>query len=526
MEKKKVIILGGGIGGLSAAYALSKRTDEFDITIIEKNNYLGGQATENIYKTKDDASLVCWHVISSRHKFLLGIMEELIGEDGEKISSHLKIINKIIYCLKNRNYTEYDDSFIANELKTFNSAFENIYGRKISKKDRYILYKIYTYSSMISEERLITYDTILWKVYIKNLSDDVKQWILYFTSIYLGIDCNKVSAYYMFRLIRNIKAYDKKNQTTKFYVFDGPISTILFDPWKKCLEERGVKILLNHSVDHIYHTNMLSTISTINVKYNNKDIIFTSDIFINALDSKNLSKLYPISNRFTELYENSKFVQTKILYHIPFRLRSINITTTVLVLPNAPWFLLVRIVEDLWDSEKHDYLLCGIGIWDAPGLNGKKAINCTREELAEECWNQINTNYDIIIQKTIPKWSIWDSFEFDIEINEEDTDEPRFNNNINIQNLRPDYIDKHLTNFYHATSYAKTNTNIYNMESAVEAGIKTSNIICKKQDKISQKKNVQNLPKFSKIPVTNAMKVCRFIDKYLFLMSKYIDKDK
>ena len=136
---------------------------------------------------------------------------------------------------------------------------------------------------------------------------------------------------------------------------------------------------------------------------------------------------------------------------------------------------------------------------------------------------------DVLIQPDIDgkrsKW-IAKMIEFDIEINEEDTDEPRFNNNINIQNLRPDYIDKHLTNFYHATSYTKTNTNIYNMESAVEAGIKTSNIICKKQDKISQKKNVQNLPKFSKIPVTNAMKVCRFIDKYLFLMSKYIDKDK
>ena len=42
MHKKRILILGGGISGLSLAYFLSKRSDCFDIHLLEKNHRLGG----------------------------------------------------------------------------------------------------------------------------------------------------------------------------------------------------------------------------------------------------------------------------------------------------------------------------------------------------------------------------------------------------------------------------------------------------------------------------------------------------
>lgn len=42
MEKKKVLIIGGGLGGLSAAISL-KKNPNYDVTIIEKNPHLGGK---------------------------------------------------------------------------------------------------------------------------------------------------------------------------------------------------------------------------------------------------------------------------------------------------------------------------------------------------------------------------------------------------------------------------------------------------------------------------------------------------
>ena len=46
MVKKKVVIIGGGFAGLSVAHILCQYKD-FDITIIEKEIELGGQAASN-----------------------------------------------------------------------------------------------------------------------------------------------------------------------------------------------------------------------------------------------------------------------------------------------------------------------------------------------------------------------------------------------------------------------------------------------------------------------------------------------
>ena len=42
-KKKKVVIIGAGIGGLSTAAVLS--FSGFDVTILEKNNHIGGKAS-------------------------------------------------------------------------------------------------------------------------------------------------------------------------------------------------------------------------------------------------------------------------------------------------------------------------------------------------------------------------------------------------------------------------------------------------------------------------------------------------
>ena len=47
--KKKVIILGAGITGLVTAYYFSQDKD-FEVTLIEKNKYVGGTAMAFEYK--------------------------------------------------------------------------------------------------------------------------------------------------------------------------------------------------------------------------------------------------------------------------------------------------------------------------------------------------------------------------------------------------------------------------------------------------------------------------------------------
>ena len=52
MKKKKVIIVGAGMGGLTSAAYLSK--DNYDVLLIEKNNIWIGTISSGIFKIKSN----------------------------------------------------------------------------------------------------------------------------------------------------------------------------------------------------------------------------------------------------------------------------------------------------------------------------------------------------------------------------------------------------------------------------------------------------------------------------------------
>ena len=56
-NKKRVCIIGGGISGLSAAWALARHPDRFDFVLYEKNDYLGGNAV-TVEIPQDDGSKI------------------------------------------------------------------------------------------------------------------------------------------------------------------------------------------------------------------------------------------------------------------------------------------------------------------------------------------------------------------------------------------------------------------------------------------------------------------------------------
>ena len=477
--KKKVVILGGGIGGLSVAHKLSKNNN-LDITLIEQNNHLGGQAAAKLDSDGNQTEL-CWHAVSSGYEYFADIMDEIISDDV-KLISHLKPLDKFIYAMKDKNYVERTNSFITDFKNSFFSGYKKLYGSHPPLQDIVSLAKIYFYANTISEERLKKYDSILWADYIKHLSPNVKRWILDSTSIYLGMDYSKLSVHFIFVLMRTPSPKTKLDRTHIFYSFDGSMFDVLFVPWKNFLQSKNVKFLMNTQVKKISaYEDVITHIEVCEYSSCDKNKIskIEADVFVNAMDAKNLANLFHCE-KYNTLYNNSRQIQTQVLYYLPYRLQSINDQPTVIILPDTPWFLMVRIEGDLWQLEDKDYLSCGIGIWDTKGINGKNALNCTPEELAIECWDQINNSqHNLKLPISVPEWNVWDSFKFNKETGELDTYEPKFSNNINTYAHRPENKDDNYLNLYHATAYVKTRTHIYNMESAAEAGTITADRILK-----------------------------------------------
>jgi uncharacterized protein with NAD-binding domain and iron-sulfur cluster len=524
MEKKHVIIMGAGIGGMAAAHELSKN-DNYKITIIERSSILGGQCAESnidrsidneieddcdIHNHNNDYTAICWHALSSGYKNFLEILDELVDASGNKLISNLKPLSRFIYAMKDYNHTEMGNAFITKDFRNFGDGFRNLYKRDIPFRDKVRLYKIYVYALSISEEHMQRYDAITWNEYTKDLSTDVRRWLVQSTNIFLGMEYDKLSTYFIFNLLRKHRIFSKLDNKHAFYSFDGSMKKKLFDPWQKHLESKGVKFLLNHSISKIYHVDSLTTIASIDVKHGDITKVYTADIFINAMDIKSIGHLYPSGQlsanklNYLKLHDLSKQVQMHVLYYIPYRLQDDNISPTILVLPDSKWFLMIKIEGNIWQTKDCDLLCCAIGLWNIPGINGKCAINCTRTEIANECWAQIlATQHNLKLSTTtVPEWNIWHNFQFNPVTMHLETHEPKFSNNINTLKLRPHLQDTLLRNLYHATAYAKTETFIYNIEGAAESGVSVAKLI----------QNIE-LPKPKLKSKKLIFRITRFVDK-------------
>lgn len=481
----RIVIMGAGVGGLSAAHQLLKSSEKHEIIIIERNKQIGGLARSKRSKNNLHAEY-CWHVIGKNYYNLWKILEEIPFDDST-VSNNLKPITHYLYGREGIDsvYEENENSFlISSSFISYVKALHEMQTlNRISLYDCYKLIHIFWLSNTKSLKELEFYDSILWKDFTKDMSEEAKKWIADSPAIYLGMDIDKLSVHTMLHLLRPIKETTKKND---FYTFNGTFDDKWFEPWRHHLENNGVKFIRGE----------ISYIAIDNDKIDfvaiGKEII-TGDIFINGLPVEVLGQLIPT---YQQLATNSIQLQTQVLYFIDKKLKTNG--PAIFIFPDTPWCLMVRSEGQVWsdptvkedsidtDFEYEDILSTGIGIWSRKGLNGKTANQCTWDEIKEECWNQLKqsktlfekvktTDNHTFNDVNIVCTSVWDSYIFDK--GEMKTWEPKFSNNINTLTLRPQVDDNYLKNLKHATGYTRTNANIFNMESACEAGCRAAHKI-------------------------------------------------
>lgn len=132
---KKVVVIGGGLGGLSAAISLAA-LPEYDITLIEKNKHLGGKL--NVKETKGFSFDLGPSILTMPH-----IFENLFAKHKRKMADYIEIepvrphwrnffedgttidlTHRIDDMLSNRQLTASD----LEDLKKYYAYTEKIYG--------------------------------------------------------------------------------------------------------------------------------------------------------------------------------------------------------------------------------------------------------------------------------------------------------------------------------------------------------------------------------------------------------------
>jgi protoporphyrinogen oxidase len=268
---KKVIIIGAGPAGLTAAYEISKNTN-YEITILEKSNYFGGMARS--FDLFDQIVDVGPHRFFSNDTRVNKLWLEVVGNE-------YKMVNRVTRIF-------YKNSFFDYPLKPINALinlgiFETIYCLS-----SYFRYKLFPESNSNTFEGWVTnrFGKRLYNIFFKGYTE--KLW---------GISCDKLTSEFAQQRIKKFSLGEailgaikfKKNNKHKTLVdqFAYPLkgNGYVYEKMVNIILDRGVKLYYNSSISGIKSELNEFSIST-------ESEIFRCDYLISSMPITNFFQLF------------------------------------------------------------------------------------------------------------------------------------------------------------------------------------------------------------------------------------------
>jgi len=460
MSNPKILIVGGGIGGLSCATALAE-TGKFDISIYE-SDILGGQASSQ--KSKLCNTEISWRVFGD---FYTNISSIIIDINAKKNFYVVKENDTCSFNQKNGEVNLINIFYYLNWEQTFKVL--NLF--------------------FLCKDRLVTnyHNITAFSYFGKNKFLDM------ILGPYSGQEPTKVTLSALTKFTYSY--YDKphindnfsnRNKLTKYSTSDS-----LFNPWKKYLQNKGVKIYENNKLTNITYSNGRINNLTINNKtYNANEIVFACSLkpLLEIFNKNNYLKNTIINKKMNILGSGQQFYISVNFYWKKDIIKDKK--CHIYTFPNG-WMPVIierfiysdylenncnKNIKEVWNIGIADYVL---------GNYVKKFTSqCTFEEIVYEIkMNIMNSehfkNYFDFENNT------WDDYFYDYEFDDRyykklpSTEKFSINKGIEenlLSNNEPELGD----NVYFSAYYVKNTVGGASMESSCEIGLTTADLICKK----------------------------------------------
>ena len=307
MQKKKVIIIGAGPAGLTAAYKLLENKEKYDVIILEETNEIGG--ISKTVKYNGNRMDIGGHRFFSKNSEVMNFWKELMpvqgknsfddeklgrekplepnGPDPEKEDKVMLVRTRVsrIYYLK--KFFDYPISMkketFANMgfVRTVKAGFSYLKTIFIKKKeDSLENFYINRFGKVLYSMFFEKYTEKLWGRHPKNISAD---W-----------GAQRVKGLSIIAVIKDMfsKMFGKKNNANTetslieqfWYPKYGPGQ--LWETLAEKIEHNGGKILKGYKVENINIKN--NTINSVECVVNGKTETVEGDIFISSMPIKDL----------------------------------------------------------------------------------------------------------------------------------------------------------------------------------------------------------------------------------------------
>lgn len=497
---KKVVIIGGGVAGLSAAHELIKRG--FHVEIYEAAKCIGGKARSvdvpgsgkngrkhlpgehgfrffpRFYK----------HVTATMKDIPFtgntnGVFGNLVETTQIKLARFDKppVTMPARFPKSLREFKKYLDDSLGSDL-----------GLTQQDKSDFAL-KIWELLTSCDDRRKNEYERIGWWEFL----DSDQHSLAYQTIFSKGLTRTLVAA----------KAETASTKTggniflqlmfdvalpgvSSDRILNAPTNDAWLNPWFNHLIKKGVTFNLNSPTTSIQCKD--NKISNITVCENGFYKTVVADYYLFAVPVEVMANLLNDNMIIADpTLANIKTLSASVSWMngTQFYLtEDVQIGNGHVIYVDTPWALTSISQKQFWpgvdltqygDGKVKGILSIDISDWDAHGiLYNKTAKECSKEEIIKEIWEQLkkslNTDGNVVLKdEMLHDWYLDSDIEFEIP---KKNKEPLLVNTINSWDLRP-YAYTRIPNLFLASDYVKTCTDLATMEGANEAARRAVNCI-------------------------------------------------
>ena len=495
----KVIVLGGGVAGMSAAHELAER--DIEVVVYETRSIPGGKARSlpvpgsGKRGRRDLPAEHGFRFFPGFYRHLPDTMKRIpFGGQRDGVLGNLVPTSTVQLALEGRSEIVTPAHF-PSSLNDLSQAFESLLAQATtlgippSDQANFVNTLLLLLTSC-HERRFAEYEHQSWwefsgaqsrsREYGKFLADGL-------TRTLVAAKAREMSArtggtillQLLFDLSRPGHQVDR--------VLNGPTNDVWMDPWLTHLRSMGVDYRTEHQVQAIHTRD--DTVTDVSIVAHGRAFTDTADFYVAAVPVEVMRMLATDEIKQAEpQLAGLNRLRTRWMNGVMFYLdRDVPMVHGHSLYVDSLWALTSISQRQFWpgvdfeqlgDGRVEGILSVDVSDWEAQGNNGKQAMYCASEEVCEEVWAQLkrslnDAGVDVLEDANVLHAFLDPDIVYPNPIAAENL-EPLLVNTAGSWNNRPEATTA-IENLVLASDYVRTHTDLATMEGANEAARRAVN---------------------------------------------------
>jgi uncharacterized protein with NAD-binding domain and iron-sulfur cluster len=540
MTRMKVIVLGGGVAGMSAAHELAER--DFEVVVYETRAIPGGKARSmpvpgsGIGGRPDLPAEHGFRFFPGFYRHLPDTMRRIpFRGESEGVLANLVGTSRVQLALEGRAEVVTPARFpvAVDDLElAFRSLLAHATALGIPPQDQaYFVNRLLVLLTSCDQRRFAEFERRSWwefsgaqtrsPAYGKFLADGL-------TRSLVAAKAHEMSARTGGTILLQLLFDLSRPGSQADRVLNGPTNQVWIDPWLAHLRSLGVDYRSEHQIQAIQTSD--ARVTGVSIVAQGRPFVDTADFYVAAVPVEVMRLLASDEIKQAEpRLAGLHLLRTRWMNGIMFYLdRDVSPVHGHSLYIDSPWALTSISQAQFWqgvvdlervgDGRVEGILSVDISDWEAKGIvHGKQAMFCSKEEVRDEAWAQLKASLndagiDVLEDANVLSWFLDPAIVYP-NPTEATNLEPLLINTAGSWEHRPEATTS-IENLFLASDYVRTHTDLATMEGANEAARRAVNGILERSGSTAPRCSVWKLDE----PAVFAP--ARTLDRLLFALHR------